>query len=52
MLPDFVSFWDLVLRPSFLIPAGLVVLAFGPLVISVWTTWQQNAAKANVAHRQ
>ena len=49
MLPDFVDFWELVLRPSFLIPAGLVVAAFGPLLISVWTTWQRNAVKATVA---
>jgi len=52
MLPDFVNFWELVLRPSFLIPAGLVVLGFGPVLLSVWTTWQQNAVKVNAAHRQ
>jgi hypothetical protein len=49
MFPDFVSFWELVLRPSFLIPAGLVVLAFGPLLLSVWTTWQTNDVKVTSA---
>ncbi len=49
MLPDFVNFWELVLRPSFLIPAGIVVVAFGPLLLSVWTTWQANAVKETIS---
>lgn len=49
MFPDFVNFWELVLRPSFLIPAGLVVLGFGPLLLSVWTTWQTNNVKVSSA---
>ena len=38
--PTFIDFWEYVLNPVFLIPAGLVLLAFLPLAISVLTTWQ------------
>jgi len=40
MLPNFVNFWEYVLNPVFLIPMGLVVLAFLPLLTSIWQTWQ------------
>lgn len=38
--PDFVSFWDYVLNPVFLVTMGLVLAAFLPLLLSVWLTWQ------------
>lgn len=40
MWPTFIDFWEYVLSPVFLIPMGLVVLAFLPLLLSVWSTWQ------------
>jgi len=39
MFPDFINFWEYVLDPVFLITTGLVLLAFAPLLWSVWVTW-------------
>lgn len=36
------NFWDTVLNPVFLITFGLVMAAFVPLLLSVWSTWLAN----------
>lgn len=43
MWPTFIDFWQFILNPVFLIAAGLVLLAFLPLAISVVSTWQTPA---------
>jgi hypothetical protein len=38
----FNEFWDIILNPVFVIMFGLVMAAFVPLLISVYTTWKEN----------
>lgn len=33
---------DIILNPTFLIMFGLVLAAFLPLLLSIWTTWVEN----------
>lgn len=39
---EYHMFWNTVLDPFFLITFGLVALAFAPLLISIWLTWEEN----------
>lgn len=36
------NFWDIVLNPTFGLTFGLVMLAFLPILLSVWNTWLNN----------
>lgn len=42
-MPDFFNFWDTWLSLQFLIPAGLVMAFFLPMLLSLLFTWEENA---------
>ena len=43
-MPDY-NFWQYITSLQFLVPAGLVLAGFLPLVWSIWRTWEENAYK-------
>jgi hypothetical protein len=44
--------WEIVLRPSFIITAGLVLAGFLPLLLSIRATWLANGEKKERATRE
>lgn len=50
-MPDY-NFWQYITSLQFLVPTGLVLAGFLPLVWSIWRTWEENAYKVKALREQ